>query len=432
MRTSELRRRQSDLWNKKQDILFTIFGRLGRPSDQAVQITTRPGYDYVRIGSDERIMSVLNKKTQHRYNLEVLVGYDGLTDEFQVLESRQKEWTRAGYTRIPDVEPHRLTHEWPDPDDEDRDGSDLVYVHHRQIRGCRVSVDSSSGSYYIQCDTGIFRTTSGWAECVSQSLDLSGYRTYAGAWWMLVYLTDAGVLSARQGDIKTIGTIAVTDIPNEAVDEYSLAAVLMWSTQTSLRDDVDRQDILDLRLLQSTGGSAAHNIVSSMHLDTTGAPAEGDVLTYASGVWSPKPPASGGSVGTAEAPIGPRWHVDGPLAVIDEVDGIWILTSDWRIETAYLYLYDAGDSDSTIVSIDKSDDDGASWTQIITVTLAHNGGHVATGAPASPQMMEAGILLRANIDQIAPGARGASIAVSGLFTGSGVLTGVLLPIMGAG
>ena len=429
----ELRRRYQRTLDKKQDVLYTVPAIMGAVIDgnETLEVPYRPGYIYIRIG-DEEAVGQARCRTARRYNLPCIVGYDGITEEFQVLRIRQESYVDAGNQPIPEVEPHHTTHEWPAIGDDTADGSDLVYIHARQVRGCRVS-PSSFGAFTVECDEGIFRTDNNWEWCNEQSIDLTAHRPAIGARWVLIYLDNTGTLSARAGDTMGFAAIDVSEIPDTDKDEYALAAVLLWPAQASIQDDDERQDIVDLRWLQS--GVSTHEIISDVHTDTTGAAVVGDVLTYTdTGEWAPRPPTGGGSGGgTSEAPFGPRWHSDGALAVVDEVDGVWRLTSDWRIETVFLYVETLGTAGSTIIDIEKSSDDGNNWTSIFPTNRPeiawNNADHGVTAAPPAVQLLSSGTLLRMNIDQVAAGARNITVEIDGLYQ-EVLTTGSLLPIMG--
>jgi hypothetical protein len=325
-------------------------------------------------------------------------------------------------------------HEWPTVGDDDSDGSDIAYISQRQVRGCRVST-SSLGAFYVECETGAYRTAAGWAWATAQNLDLTSLKPSISARWALVYLDSSGTIAARAGSIVGLTSISVSDIPDIQESEFALAGVLLWASQTALQDDADRQDILDLRWLQA--GRAPHEIISDTHTDTGGSPAVGDVLTYTDAdEWAPRPPSGGGGGGDTEPAIGPHWHADGPLAVADEVDGVWRLTSDWRIEYVHLYVETLGSTSSTIIDVEKSTTNGNSWTSIFpsgAPEIAYdNADHVVSAAPPGLQILASGTLLRMNIDQVATGARGISVEVDGYYQGQSGLETNLMPIMGVG
>lgn len=245
----KLRERRNKKLGKKQDTLDTVAGLLGRASDETVLISGRPGYVYVRIGNDEKLGTALNKKTQNRYDLPVILGYDGISKEYQVIASRQDEWTGAGFSRIPDVEAHRYSHEWPDPDDPNKDGSDVPYVHWRQIRGLRIGLTGTV--FEIEVDRWVLLRTTGWQWVVSQQLDLSGDKPASGARYALIYLDKEGILQRSLGSVVATASITVEDCPVPSADDFPLAMVMLWAAQTDIVESTDRQDILDLRWPQA-------------------------------------------------------------------------------------------------------------------------------------------------------------------------------------
>ncbi|HOU13459.1 MAG TPA: hypothetical protein PKZ84_10100 [Anaerolineae bacterium] len=112
------------------------------------------------------------------------------------------------------------------------------------------------------------------------------------------------------------------------------------------------------------------------------------------------------------------WTVDGPLAVASEVGGVWRIVENFIINYCSMYLYDTGDSSSTIIDFDVSNDGGATWTTLFTTvgnrpTLV--GGATDKRATSVPDitLLYAGDLVRLNIEQVAVGARDLSAQIDG-------------------
>ncbi|MGC9397119.1 MAG: hypothetical protein ACP5J4_19925 [Anaerolineae bacterium] len=139
----------------------------------------------------------------------------------------------------------------------------------------------------------------------------------------------------------------------------------------------------------------------------------------------------GGSGGTVH-PIH-RWHIDGALAVADEVDGVWVVQDTFVPAYVWLYCRVAGTASSTIVDVEKSTDNGSTWTSLFASggdypELGYSAGHVATGAPDAIALY-AGTLLRMNIDQVATGAEDLTVQLVPVDMQP---AGGLLAIMGVG
>lgn len=252
----ELRRRRQGEQAGKQDVLQTWTALLGRVSDEAVQITSRPGWDYVRIGNDEALGQARNKRTPHTYNLAVYVGYDGISPDFQVLGIRQEAYVGAGETPVPEIEPHHGTHEFPPIGDANSSGSDTTYIHWRQIRSLRVSVSSGM---IIEIEKAPLLIRGTWTWVATQQLDLAPSVPAAGARYVLIYLnTTTGAIGGADGVVVTPATdIVFGDCPIPEAGQFPVAAVLTYGGQTSIRDSRTAQDIVDLRF-QTSGGSSSY------------------------------------------------------------------------------------------------------------------------------------------------------------------------------
>ncbi len=167
------------------------------------------------------------------------------------------------------------------------------------------------------------------------------------------------------------------------------------------------------------------------------APADGQVYVWNAGAgqWEPSTiSGSGGGVAVATPATTPRWHVDGPLAVADEVDGIWRLMQGFSIQSVVGYLKDTGGAGNTIVDVDKSVNDGTSWSTVFAnqgnrPSFAAGGSNVATGSPASPVVLSAGVLLRMNVESMATNARNLDVQIYGE---SGTAVGDDLTNLGCG
>jgi len=117
-------------------------------------------------------------------------------------------------------------------------------------------------------------------------------------------------------------------------------------------------------------------------------------------------PRTAGGGGSATGAVGAihRWHVDGPLATANEIDGIWVTPNTQTYSRVWLYLRDSGSAGNTTVALEYSESGGTTWNAITTITIAHDGGHVAI--TDITQRVYAGSLLRINITAVAIGSRG--------------------------
>ncbi len=246
-----LRERLAAMLDEKQPRQRAMAGLLGRVSDEQVEVTTRPGYVYVRMGNAETLGQVRNKRVPNTYNLPVYVGVDPVSREVEILGIRQGAYIKAGYDAIPEIEPHASTHQWPSVGDSSANGSDAVHIHWRQIRGLRVTI--VSGFTVKAGGAPLYREGTGWTWIPEQNLDLTDLKPTTGAKYALVYLDADGVLQYREGTRVFPSTdIDISDCPSPTTDEIPLAAVMLTGAQSQIRETRDAQDIVDLRFPQTT------------------------------------------------------------------------------------------------------------------------------------------------------------------------------------
>jgi hypothetical protein len=241
----QTRRKVAEKFGQYQKILPSYPALLGNGRGTVI-VSGRPGFVYVRVGSDLVPGQALNQRVPNRNNLPVIVGYDPLQPElFQVLSIREvyldtDDVVTSGL--IPQIAPHHGTHEWSGW------GDDTVYVHLRQW--LPLLVRPTSG-LEVQIDQGVIYRD-GWIWVSSQTLDLSGYRPTAAsaALYVLVSLDETGVATATSGSETTKAALAITDCPAPNPNHVALAAVRMYTGQSSIIDYGADYDIVDLRYPQ--------------------------------------------------------------------------------------------------------------------------------------------------------------------------------------
>jgi len=217
-----------------------------------IVVANRPGYVYVRVGSEDLYGQAFNGKVPARDNLPVLVGWDDLRPNlFQVLGIRQVylDSVDSDVTIIPEVPPHGHTHEFPTVDDSDSDGSDTIFAAWRQIWGLRIKVDSG---FTVSVERSpIFRDGTGWVWVDTQQIDLTADVPDHWARYVLMYLDEDGILQSENGDIIDKATIDINDCPDPDPGEFALAGILLYAGQTGVHDNGDEQNIIDLRWPQA-------------------------------------------------------------------------------------------------------------------------------------------------------------------------------------
>lgn len=381
----KLRRQQKELFEGKQDVPYEMSARMGRASDKALKVTTRLGYIYVRIGHDETLAQAY-WTGPIRYNLTCFVGYKGTSTVFRVLRLDQNTYTMAGFQPIPEVDEHAATHMWPDPSDTTTEhrGSDPLFVSWRQILELRLG-KHTSGSFIVRLDRALIESDGIMEWVVAQTLDLTNSVPASGARWVTVYLLPDGTVGRADGAVTTKALINVSDIHVPTFDHFRVGAVLLWDSQTQIRDDAGRRDIEDLRFPQVLSSAASGTVTP-------------EVTTIATT---------------------PRWFVDGPLSVVDDAGGIWRIEQVFEVTAVTIYLHDTGTAGTTTIDVDYSPDSGANWTTLFPTQgdrpniAGGAGSHVDTGTLAFATLLNVGTLLRMNIESAAVVARGLSVQLSG-------------------
>lgn len=107
-----------------------------------------------------------------------------------------------------------------------------------------------------------------------------------------------------------------------------------------------------------------------------------------------------------------RWHVDGPLAAADEVDGVWVVQSAFVPMHVWIYCEDPGTLGSTIVDIQRSTSLGNSWTTLFAIEdmpELEAGADLVSSSKTDALLLNQGTLLRCNIVQAAVGSMGLTV-----------------------
>lgn len=233
-----------------------------------VEVAGWPGWVWVRVGSDERLERAFNQRVPLRDGLAIIVGYDWLQPKmFQVLSQRDDAYAGAGTGQpvIPQVVGHHESHQFPTIDDDDSDGSDVTYIHWRQMRGLRVYIVSG---FTVGIERWPIRRGSTNIWIATQQINLTADRPVSGARYVTMYLDTDGVFQRRLGSIVAAASITIADAPLTVAGEWELANVLLWSTQVELKDDGERQDIVDRRFPATYAASGT--IASDVEIEEIG------------------------------------------------------------------------------------------------------------------------------------------------------------------
>jgi hypothetical protein len=136
------------------------------------------------------------------------------------------------------------------------------------------------------------------------------------------------------------GTLDWDNVWSDAVHDHSSAAeggTLDW-------DSIWSDAVHDHSAAAEGGTFDAANL-------TSGASADGDVLTSDGAGGAAWEPATGGGGGGGSSITDPVFQVEGALAVLADVDGVWICPRAGTITAVYIYCRDPGTASSTIVDV---------------------------------------------------------------------------------
>ena len=203
-------------------------------------------------GSDERHVLVrfqINDPAVEVYNVEaplidgmaVKVGFKAeAPDLLQVLSySNDQRMDNAAYGFLRD---HGPQHQWA--------GGDVSYIELRQWTPLRVF---ASGGYNVKVQQGVLPRQGVDVFIGEQTLDLTSHVPANGIRYVLITLDDSGVITATDGIvIGSLADLGMDDVPTTPAGHFRLAAVRMYTGQTSIADGRSNTDILDLRWPQES------------------------------------------------------------------------------------------------------------------------------------------------------------------------------------
>lgn len=403
-----------DILKAYQPILPTFPALLG-DGRGTISVSGKPNFVYIRMGAEgeDGLTVAFNQRVPLSDGQAIIVGYTIEQPRlFQVISQREV-YAGTGQTSPPQVVAHAPTHAYPVLGDPSASGSDMGHWHWRQMQGLRTVHVSS---FTVQLEPWLIGRSTFYQWISTQTLDLSSDKPLSGARYVLTFIDSTGTFQRRLGPVVPSSTLNVDDhAPVCLPGEFPSALVRLYRGQSALEETRESQDILDARWPYAV---SFHTICGDSHVDAVGTPVEGDVLTFLSGYWKPSPGGGGGG-GGGEQVIVPRWHFDGPLAVVDEIDGVWRLPLPFRVDSVIIYLQTIGTADATTVDVEKSLDDGLTWDSCFAVPgnrpsiIGGGASHVDSGFPATPEELDAGVWLRASIVAVGVGARSLTVQIGG-------------------
>ena len=196
---------------------------------------------YVRMPDGHAAVVFNDDRVPLTNNLPVVVGYDYINPSlFQVLGLRQtyNGNENGGY---PSIGMHHASHEYL----ADHGGQDVVNVHARQILPARLT---AIGGLKVGVYNSPLYTSAGWKSAALASLDLTAQVPASGARYVLVSQALDGSLVATAGSTVAIRTyLQLSNIPTPPTNARPIGAVVLERGQTTITEDRERQDLLDLR-----------------------------------------------------------------------------------------------------------------------------------------------------------------------------------------
>lgn len=222
--------------SKKQDVIPVWPGIMGLP-DGTVDVPGRPNYVYVQI-IGMGAMEVYDTRVTTSAGLPVMVGYDSVQPGLlQVLSVRA---VGSGEAVAIQNGAHHGSHEYPK-------GNDIVWVQLRQFMPWRVTPSGLT----IFVHRGVGWINGGWKEVApTAAVSLTSLvPTTAGlACYVLVTIDTAGTVVTTKGTEIAIASLTTGNIPAApSGTEYILAAIRLYSYQTSIDEAETSLDVIDLR-----------------------------------------------------------------------------------------------------------------------------------------------------------------------------------------
>lgn len=254
MPTTEIKQAKREFKEKaldpKQDILPYDPGVLTDfEGNGTARVSTLVDHAYVSIGNEEAPIKVLNRRVPFYPGLAVYVGIDPIDGVYQVMGLRDSEYIRSGQNYPPRVPEHHESHQFQDS------GYDLVWSDFEQISTLMIRAAPDLGNFWVRMTEGPLPRGTGWiwvsaANGNTVTLNLAGDVPVAGGLMALVYLDDNGDLQRKLSATVGMGSLDITLTPAPDEGEFALAAVRLYSSQTSISDNYTTRDIIQLRFPQ--------------------------------------------------------------------------------------------------------------------------------------------------------------------------------------
>lgn len=243
------------LLNKKINrVVQGIPATLGN-EDGVVAVAGKSNTCYVTTDSGV-VLQVYNVKTPYMVNLPVFIGKDPVEPKkWQVVSVRSTiqiiDDNAVGDTSG-NVPHHHQTHEWLANGSND----DIVNLDMRQIKNLKVQ---AAGGLSVFVNQGIVFAGSTWHVVAGTTVDLSLLAPHLTGKALYVLLSGSGIgVTATAGSEVAMGALSLANIPTVPAAEMALAAVRLYTGQSTISETVANTDIVDLRWQSLGDALAAH------------------------------------------------------------------------------------------------------------------------------------------------------------------------------
>lgn len=203
---------------------------------------------YVTLLPSGEVRTVYNGKVPNVPRLPVIIGYSNKSNQFEILRARDVYVTPA----YPEVPPHALLHTFP--------GVDTIPIRGEQFLPGLVT---PAGGVTVKVYGFSYQLADGWHVVPTQTVDLSAHVPSDGALYVLLQVDDSGAVTLTDGTaVDTREELGFDDIPASDPDQYVVAAIKLYNSQTELIFTATDTDIVDLRW------GRAVNIAALIHAAT--------------------------------------------------------------------------------------------------------------------------------------------------------------------
>ncbi|MCK9599040.1 MAG: hypothetical protein M0R06_08375 [Sphaerochaeta sp.] len=233
---------------EKQTVWNGFLGNL----DGNVAVPGKPNYVYVTT-NDGQVSEVYNKVAPAIANLPVSIGFDPSQENSDLLEVLSiRNLPRFGTTDAAyHTDGHHASHEWMNKDG----NTDVVYVHLRQFMPLRPTIVRPYGIYIWP---SMMQIAGVWQAVGGSTVDLIDYKpaphtavsgSAAAALFVLLSISaTSGSVIITAGSTKTVGTLAVADIPAVPTNNTPICAVRLYGFQDFISESRLSTDLIDMRL----------------------------------------------------------------------------------------------------------------------------------------------------------------------------------------